>query len=97
MSDAAVNGLFTLGVPPERYRLPHDKIDLAVILLVRKVLLRAFETICERGFSLATKKEDEIKSYELGCNFFLNKPSKMSGYEMLTQLVKKFINKEPSQ
>lgn len=60
MSDPGVNGLFTLGVPPGNYRLPHDEIELAVILLVRKVLLRAFELIAARGFSLTNKKEDEI-------------------------------------
>lgn len=60
MSEGGANGLFTLGVPPEKYRLPHPKIDLVVILLVRKVLLRAFEMICERGFSLAKRKEDEV-------------------------------------
>jgi hypothetical protein len=60
MSEAAVNGLFTLGVPPERYRLPHDKIDLSIVFLVRKVLVHAFEIIRGRGFSLVTRKEDEI-------------------------------------
>jgi DNA-binding response OmpR family regulator len=39
----------------------------------------------------STNKADETRSYELGCNFFLNKPSRMSGYEILTKLVKKFV------
>ena len=60
MNQNGANGLFTLGVPPENYRLPHAKIDSAVILLIRRVVLRAFEMIAEDGFSLATKKEDEI-------------------------------------
>jgi hypothetical protein len=60
MSERGAKGLFALGVPPEHYHLPHDKFDISVILLVRKVLLRAFEIISERGFLLATRKEDEI-------------------------------------
>ncbi len=55
----APDGLFTLGVPPERYQLPHPAIPLPVILMVRRVLLRAFERLKEQG-SLALKKEDEI-------------------------------------
>lgn len=39
----------------------------------------------------STNKDDETRSYELGCNFFLNKPSRMSGYEVLTKLIKKFV------
>ncbi len=61
MSRAEIpDGLFTLGVPPEGYQLPHPAIPLPVILLVRRALLRAFELLSERGFSLALKKEDEI-------------------------------------
>ncbi len=55
----AVDGLFALGVSPEDYDLPHPHIELPVILLIRRVLLRAFELLLEQG-SLATKKEDEI-------------------------------------
>lgn len=58
--DATPDGLFTLGVPPEGYRLPHPPLGLPVILLVRLVVLRAFEMLEERGFSLATKTKDEI-------------------------------------
>ncbi len=60
MSRRESNGLFTLGVPPEGYHLPHPRLELAVVLLVRRVLLRAFEILFERGFSLALKTEDEI-------------------------------------
>lgn len=60
MSEGPANGLFTLGVPPEKYRLPHERIDLSVILLIRRVILRAFEIIAERDLSLATRIEDEI-------------------------------------
>jgi hypothetical protein len=59
MNEAAA-GLFTLGVPPERYHLPHPRLGLPVILLVRRVLLRAFELLRERRFPFATALEDEI-------------------------------------
>lgn len=39
----------------------------------------------------SSKKEDEEKSYRLGCNFFLTKPSRMSGYAALATLVKRFM------
>lgn len=54
------DGLFTLGVLPEEFDLPHPRLELPVILLIHRVLLRAFEMLFERGFSLALKKEDEI-------------------------------------
>jgi hypothetical protein len=60
MSAAQVTGFFTFGVPPERFQLPHPRIELPVILLVRRVLLRAFEKLRERGFPLATELEDRI-------------------------------------
>jgi CheY-like chemotaxis protein len=39
----------------------------------------------------SSNKEDEIKSYELGCNFFLTKPSSVNDYDTLTKIVKKFV------
>lgn len=39
----------------------------------------------------SSKKADEARCYELGCNFFLSKPSRMSDYNALTTLVKKFV------
>ncbi|MCP3997061.1 MAG: hypothetical protein GY722_18675 [bacterium] len=54
------DGLFTLGVPPEEYHLPHPRLGLAVVLLIRRVLVRSFEILLERSFSLALMKEDEI-------------------------------------
>ncbi len=54
------DGLFTLGVPPEAYELPHPRLGLPVILLVRLVVLRAFEILYERGYSLVAKQENEI-------------------------------------
>lgn len=51
---------FTFGVHPARYRLPHPPLRLPVILLIRRVLGRAFELMRERGYGLAHAKEDEI-------------------------------------
>jgi DNA-binding response OmpR family regulator len=38
----------------------------------------------------SSSKEDEIKSFELGCNFYMTKPTRMDEYVGLTNLVKKF-------
>lgn len=54
------SGFFTFGVPPERYHLPHPRLGLPVILFIRRVLMRAFEKLRERGFPLATEREDRI-------------------------------------
>jgi hypothetical protein len=55
-----LDGLFTLGVPAEGYHLPHPRLGLPVILLIRQVVVRAFAVLCERGYSLIARKEDEI-------------------------------------
>jgi hypothetical protein len=60
MRERRMAGFFTLGVPPERYNLPHPSLGRPVILFVRRVLLRAFEKLRERGFSLATEREDRV-------------------------------------
>jgi hypothetical protein len=60
MSAANRAGFFTLGVPPERYRLPHARFGLPVILLIRRVLLRAFELLREQKYNLALAHEDEV-------------------------------------
>lgn len=60
MSTGATAGFFTLGVPPNRYRLPHPRLGFPVILLIRRVLLRAFELLREECVELATATEDEI-------------------------------------
>lgn len=60
MRQNRLDGFFTLGVPPEGYNLPHPRLGLPVILLIRRVVLRAFEMLCERGYSLISKKEDDI-------------------------------------
>lgn len=60
MTRKEINGLFTLGLPPDRYHLPHPRLGLPVILLVRRVVLRAFELLREQGFALAAATEDQV-------------------------------------
>ena len=60
MSEARTAGFFTLGVPPERYHLPHPRLGLPVILLIRKVLIRALNLLREQQFRLADATEDEV-------------------------------------
>ncbi|MCH8047673.1 MAG: hypothetical protein IID44_28600 [Planctomycetes bacterium] len=60
MSEATSSGFFTLGVSPNRYRLPHPRLGLPVILLIRRVLCRAFEMLREEEFRLAEAKEDDV-------------------------------------
>ena len=60
MNGTRTAGYFTLGVPPDRYHLPHPRLGLPVILIVRRVILRAFELLHERGFLLVTEGEDKI-------------------------------------
>jgi hypothetical protein len=60
MNIIRADGLFTLGVPPDQYHLPHPRLGLPVILLVRLVLIHAFDLLRERNFPLATALEDEI-------------------------------------
>ncbi len=60
MSESTPTGFFTLGVSPERYELPHQRFGLPVILLIRRVLCRAFEMLRHEEFKLAEAKEDEV-------------------------------------
>lgn len=60
MTETDTAGFFTLGVPPERYHLPHPRLDLPVILLIRRVLLRAFELLREQKYNLAAATEDQV-------------------------------------
>jgi CheY-like chemotaxis protein len=41
----------------------------------------------------SSKKEDEIRCFELGCNFFYTKPTSMHDYKALVAMVKKLVNK----
>ena len=59
-SNTAATGFFTLGVPPERYHLPHPRLGFPVILLIRRVLLRAFELLREENYNLAAASEDQV-------------------------------------
>jgi hypothetical protein len=60
MNTTGTTGFFTFGVSAERYHLPHPPLGLPVILLIRRVLIRAFEKLVERRFPLATGLEDRI-------------------------------------
>ncbi|MBC7821320.1 MAG: hypothetical protein IAG10_30910 [Planctomycetaceae bacterium] len=60
MSQSTQPGFFTLGVSPDRYHLPHKRLGLPVILLIRRVLCRAFDLLREEDFKLAAAKEDEV-------------------------------------
>jgi hypothetical protein len=60
MSTSETAGFFTLGVPAERYHLPHPHLSLPVLLLIRRMLLRAFELLRAQNFNLADAKEDEV-------------------------------------
>jgi DNA-binding response OmpR family regulator len=37
------------------------------------------------------RHEDEVRSFELGCDFFMTKPARVSEYAALTIVVKKFL------
>lgn len=60
MNTANTTGFFTVGVPRDRYHLPHPRLGLPVILLIRRVLLRAFELLREQKYNLAAASEDQI-------------------------------------
>lgn len=60
MSGHAAAGLFTLGVAPDRYTLPHPRLGLPVILLICRVLHRAFERLRDEQFNLAAANEDQV-------------------------------------
>ncbi len=60
MSDARTAGFFTLGVPPERYQLPHPRLGLPVILLIRRVLIRALELLRQDNSGIAKAGEDGV-------------------------------------
>ena len=60
MSSAATSGFFTLGVRPDLYHLPHPPLGLPVILLIRRVLLRAFKLLREQEYDLAVATEDQV-------------------------------------
>ena len=57
---ASLTGFFTLGVSPDDYQLPHPRLGIPVILLIRRVLCRAFEMLREVDISLADIWEDNV-------------------------------------
>lgn len=60
MTPKEVGGVFTRGLPPDRYHLPHPRLGFPVILLVRRVLISAFELLRAEGFQLAAASEDQV-------------------------------------
>ena len=61
MNAATPKGFFTVGVSPERYQLPHPCLGLPVILLIRRVLCRAFEILREeKKVKLADADENHV-------------------------------------
>lgn len=41
----------------------------------------------------SSKKEDEIRCYELGCNLFYTKPSNLDDYNPIVKTIKGFVSK----
>jgi hypothetical protein len=60
MNAAASRGFFTVGVSPQSYQLPHPRLELPMILLIRRVLCRALELLREEKFRLAEAGEDQV-------------------------------------
>lgn len=60
MNSSNPSGFFTLGVRHQDYDLPHRKLGLPVILLIQRVLCRAFELLRDEVGSLAGITEDEV-------------------------------------
>jgi len=44
----------------------------------------------------SSSKADELRCFELGCDFFLNKPVRMSEYAILTSIVKSILTNQIS-
>jgi hypothetical protein len=60
MNEGTPTGIFTLGVPPECYDLPHPRLGLSVILVIRRVLGCAIQKLRDQKADLANAKEDEV-------------------------------------
>jgi CheY-like chemotaxis protein len=54
-------------------------------------LIRTIPVVVLTG---SESKEDELKCFQLGCNFFFNKPNSMQDYESLLAVVKKITGKQ---
>lgn len=60
MKGEARVGVFTCGVSPALYVLPHPPLGLPVILLIRRVLCRALEKLREQNFNFSAATEDQV-------------------------------------
>lgn len=60
MTKQSVLGRFAHGVQAHEYVLPHPRIPVAIVLVVRRALLYAFASLERDRFPLATATEDEI-------------------------------------
>ena len=60
MSAGRTTGRFTFGIAPAEYVLPHPRLNFRVILLIRRVLLKAFEILREQKYDFARAKEDPV-------------------------------------
>jgi CheY-like chemotaxis protein len=56
-------------------------------------LIRTIPVVVLTG---SESKEDELKCFQLGCNFFFSKPNSMQEYESLLTVVKKITGKHKS-
>jgi CheY-like chemotaxis protein len=56
-------------------------------------LIRTIPVVVLTG---SQSKEDELRCFQLGCNFFFNKPNSMPEYESLLTVVKKITGKHKS-
>jgi CheY-like chemotaxis protein len=54
-------------------------------------LIRTIPVVVLTG---SESKEDELKCFQLGCNFFFNKPNSMQEYESLLTVVKKITGRQ---
>jgi len=54
-------------------------------------LIRTIPVVVLTG---SESKEDELKCFQLGCNFFFNKPNSMQEYESLLAVVKKITDRQ---
>jgi CheY-like chemotaxis protein len=50
-----------------------------------------FQNIPVIILTASSRKEDQIKCFELGCNLYFTKPSSMDAYAELTGIVKKLV------
>jgi CheY-like chemotaxis protein len=87
----------------ERLHAGANRQPSVIILDLNMPLLNGFEVLLELRknpsfrkipvivLTASSRKEDENRSFELGCDFFMTKPSKVSEYSALTVAVKKFV------